>query len=195
MDLSAFTASRKPTPNGKMFVMLGDGSLLGLPRDERWSSLDSLRETLRNPAEREGAATEVDRGARLLTAAGLELSAVEKAAALWQRLQGEETGHFRFTNDGTAYWGGFRPFEVGGQILWIGVVAPESDFLGEIQRQRAAIVGVSGLALLSGVLMAGALARRYSRPLELLATQSARVRRLQLDGHEPVETGLTEVPR
>ena len=51
MSLSRFTVNQKPSPNGRVFVMYRDGSLLGLPADERWSDTASQREA---PGRRHG---------------------------------------------------------------------------------------------------------------------------------------------
>lgn len=193
MDLSQFTAGLQPSEHGKAFVMLDDGSLLGVPRDERWANPVAVRETLRNPDEREGGVTVVDRSAKLLTARDLELPAVADAADFWRGARKSETNLFRYISDGEAWWGGFHPFPLGDRMLWIGVVVPEDDFLTEIRRQRNAILTIAVVALCGAIIMAGIMARRFSRPLETLAEQSARVRELELSSNGPVESNITEV--
>ncbi len=193
MDLSRFTAELQPSENGKTFVMLDDGSLLSLPRDERWADDVSVREALRNPEERAGGVTQFDRSAQLMTARDFELPAVADAVDYWRGVRKDEVNLFRYKNAGEAWWGGFRPFTLGGQTLWIGVVVPEDDFLLDIRRLRDVVLGIAAAALLLGVLMAGLMARRFSRPLEMLAEQTARVRELQLTDHLPVRSRLTEV--
>jgi adenylate cyclase len=193
MDLSKFTASLRPTENGKAFVMLSDGSLLGVPADSRWPDDTTVRAALRNPEERTGGTTEVDRDARLMTAEDHELPVVADAVRAWKANEDDERSLFRYTSEGAAWWGGFHPFPLGDQVLWIGVVVPEADFLSGITRQRNVLVAVSAIALLIAVLMAGVLARRFSKPLELLAAQTARVRDLELTEERPVQTPLREV--
>jgi adenylate cyclase len=196
MDLSTFTASRRPSENGQMFVMLEDGSLVGLPRSDAWPDADSLRDALRNPEERAGGETIADRSAQLMTAEDFGLDAVARAAEYRRSgTANHSQDHFRFTKSGEAWWGGFRPFELGRQTMWIGVVVPEDDFLLQVRRQRNVIVAVAAAALLLGVFMAGLLARRFSLPLELLADQSARVRELDLSGGTEIESRLTEVQK
>ena len=89
--------------------------------------------------------------------------------------------------------GGFRKFELRGLELWIGVVAPEKDFLSHIQAQRYIVLAICSVVLLISVLVARRLAQRFSQPLESLAQQSARVRELKLTDRMPIESGLTEV--
>ena len=193
MDLSRFTVDRRPTANGYVFVMFRDSSLLGLPTDERWADEASQREALRNPEERRGKPTAADKAAVLMTAEELELPVIAAAVEEWRRACAGPLDHFRYTIGGEAWWGGFRRFTLHGPELWIGVVAPESDFLSQAREQRNVVLAICGLALLIAVLMARRLAKRYSRPLESLAKQSARVRELKLTGRIPVESRLTEV--
>jgi adenylate cyclase len=193
MDLSRFTFGRRPTPNGYVFVMFRDGSLLGLPADERWPDGASQREALRNPEERHGKRTKADQAAVLMTAEDLELPVVAAAVEEWRRAGSGPLDHFRYSIAGEGWWGGFRRFDLSGPDLWIGVVAPEDDFLSQAREQRNLVLGICGLALLVAVLMTRRLARRYSRPLESLAEQSARVRELSLTDRVPVESRLTEV--
>jgi len=193
MDLSHFTAQLQPSARGKTFVMLDDGSLLGLPRDERWNGDAAIREALRNPEERTGGITQVDRSAQLMTAGDFGFNAVADAADYWRRARGADANLFRYRSGGEAWWGGFRPFALAGQTVWIGTIVPEDDFLYAIRRQRNIIIAIALLALIVGVGMAVVLARRFSRPLERLAAQTERVRALELSGDSAVVSRLTEV--
>ncbi|MCA9427010.1 MAG: hypothetical protein KC994_18155 [Candidatus Omnitrophica bacterium] len=197
MDLSRFTARLRPSPHGKVFVLHSDGSILGLPADERWSDPDEIRERLRNPAEREGAGTKADDAATLLTPTELDLDNVAKAASLLKIGNSSdvdhETRHFRFKSGGEYWWGGFRPFDLRNQRLWIGVVVPERDFLGPAIQQRNLVLLICAIALVVATLMVVILARRYSEPLEQLAAKSDRIRHLDLSEDIPVHSSLTEV--
>lgn len=195
MDLSHFTASLRPSDEGQVFVLHSDGSILGLPADHRWAEAEQVRETLRHPAERLGGAAgaRADQSATLSTAGDLQLPAVSAAVDAWRRLEQTGVDHFEFRSGGEPWWGGLRPFEVGDQTLWIGVVVPERDFLAQANEQRLLVLIVSGIALLVAIVMTGVLARRYSRPLEKLAEQSARVRELQLTETTEVQSPLREV--
>lgn len=193
LDLSRFTAGLRPSRNGKVFVLHQDGSILGLPADPRWQTPDSIRQTLRHPGERGGENAQADRNAVLLTARELGLDAVGQAVEEWRRRNSPGISQFQYTSGGQSWWGGFRPFQLENQLLWIGVVVPETDFLAEAVRQRNQVIEVAGLALVVAVLMTGVLARRYSRPLEELARQSAKVRELRLTETETVRSSLREV--
>lgn len=193
MDLSHFTAGLRPTDDGRVFVLHSDGSILGLPANSRWPEPDQVRHTLRHPAERLGGDTVADQAATLSTPEELRLPVVDAAYQAWRGLDQHDVGHFEFSHGGQPWWGGFRPFEVGHQTLWIGVVVPERDFLAQATEQRNIVIALSGIALLVAIVMTGVLARRYSRPLEQLAAQSARVRELNLTQETDVQSPLREV--
>ncbi len=193
MDLSRFTVDRRPTPHGSIFLFFEDGSLLGLPVDERWADARGQREALRNPAERDGQETAADKAAVLLTAGELGLPVVDSAVEQWRRAGSGPLSHFRYESEGEAWWSGVRRFPLNGPELWIGVIAPESDFLPGARQQRNVVLAICGVALLMAVAMAFALARRYSRPLELLARQSEKVRELNLTDRIPVPSRIREV--
>ena len=89
---------------------------------------------------------------------------------------------------------GFKRFSVGPhRSFWIAVVVPESDFTGEIHRQRNIILGIMVVALVVAVGLGFWLARRYSRPLEALARQSQRIQDLDLTPTQAIDSGLAEV--
>jgi adenylate cyclase len=194
MDLSRFTVNLRPSKNGKLFVMHPDGSLLGLPIDDRWKTPAEVRHILRNPAERAGGTTKSDRAATLLTADDLELESVGTAVRGWRSKESNKTGMLRFTtSDGEGWWAGFRPFPLGNQRLWIGVVIPERDFLSQAKQQRNIVLGICGAALLAAVAISFVTARRYSRPLEALALATERARDLDLAKSKPVRSELYEI--
>jgi adenylate cyclase len=192
-ELSRFTADQEPTPNGYAFVMFRDGSLLGLPADSRWEVEASRREALRKPEERHGKPPAAADAVVLQTAEALDLPVVAAAVEAWRRSGARPLEHFQYAAAGEAWWGSFRRFALPGPELWIGVVVPESDFLAQVRQLRNVVLAICGLALLVSMAMARGLARRYSRPLEALAYQTARVRELQLSDRIPVESRLTEV--
>ena len=58
----------------------------------------------------------------------------------------------------------------------LAVLIPESDLLGEAQRQRNILLVVALVELLAATALAFALARSYSAPIVALARQSERLR-------------------
>ncbi|HUW72906.1 MAG TPA: adenylate/guanylate cyclase domain-containing protein, partial [Methyloceanibacter sp.] len=188
-DLSDFTSRLRPSPNGKAFVLHENGSLIGLPADARWTDPGKIRDVLRKGADE----ADSDRDATLLTPEELDLTVVGDAVSAWQDSGNGPRGVFRYESDGDFWWGGFRQFKLQNQSLWIGVAVPEGDFLGEAKRQRYWVLAVSIIAVVLALLLASIVARYYSRPLEALALQSAKVRDLNLTDAPQVESRVSEI--
>lgn len=188
-DLSDFTSKLRPSPNGKAFVLHSDGSLVGLPADARWTDSAEIREILRKASTK----ADSDQAATLLTPEDLDLTVVRDAVSAWRNAGDDQQGVFSFESDGGAWWGGFRKFKLQDQSLWIGVAVPERDFLGEAERQRYRVLAISTAAVLLALLLAGVVARYFSRPLEALAEQSVKIRDLNLTDTPPVKSRVREI--
>ena len=86
-----------------------------------------------------------------------------KAILAWQALEPGQSASFAFRNNGERWWAGFHPLQTVRGNLWLGVAAPEQDFLNEIKgrRQQVFVFALAVVAL--GGLAAIFLFRRYSR--------------------------------
>jgi adenylate cyclase len=101
---------------------------------------------------------------------------------------------FTLTVGGRSYLGGYRKLQIeGGHTWFLGAYAPQSDFLGVLDRTEldAAIVGV--VALCIGLLLTMILARRISGPLTRLVSEMAEVGNFQLTVRPPMKTIFREV--
>lgn len=184
--LSDFTASLRPTKNGKAFVIARDDQdavrVLGFPQDDALDTPEARLERIKELGNRMPGLDELGQPA-IAEAAGLFAKAEAGNRPLTARLEvGDDAWRYALT-----------PYELGGgQQLWIAVAVPESDVLGAVEAQRRRIVQVSGLALLGALGLALLLARVYSRPLRRLAAESERITRLDLAPGEPVRTHVLE---
>ncbi len=177
-DISRFTTKIDVLTGGRAFVLSEDGRLIGLPGGGRYDDPEDFEEDLlKRPAELD---TPV---ARDLSAALLGLDSPKDEAV-------------RVVSDGEAWWGQVHPFELGGgrQVL-IGVAVPESDLVGEVQKQRVGIVAITLLMLVLGIARAVVLANRYSQPIEELVRESERMSGGDLEPGEPIVTPVREVHR
>lgn len=188
-DLSSFTSKLHPSANGTAFVIHDDGSLVGLPADKRWNTPAEIQDVLRPATD----ATDTDKAATLLTAGELNLPVVKDAVSAWKGLKDKSQDVVRFNTSNGAWWAGFRPFKLQDQSLWIGVAVPESDFLGEAERQRYWVFLVSAAAILMALALAAIAARYFSRPLEALALQSTKIRELDLSAAPPIQSRVREI--
>lgn len=169
-DIAGFTADLHPTPNGYVVICTPEGQLLGAPTLERADLARNIFED----------------------ASDLGLPALEDALAKKRGSNSEDGGTFSFRSGGAVWWAGFRDYDLDGRALWIGVLAPQSDFAGNLRQRLAAVALVTALALILAVLAAHFLANRYARPLEQLLDQSRRIARLDLAPGGQVHTHFRE---
>jgi hypothetical protein len=88
---------------------------------------------------------------------------VNSAHAFWAQGRGSDEEVFSFMHRGKLWWCGFRPLENARQDIWMGVIVPESDIVGDVGRRRAVLL-FFGLALILVVAGSAAwLTRRYGR--------------------------------
>ena len=177
-DISRFTTKIDVLTEGRAFVLSEDGRLIGLPGGGRYDDAEDFKEDLlKKPAELD---TPV---ARDLSEALLGVDDPRDRAV-------------RVVSDGEAWWGQVHPFQLGGgRRLLIGVAVPESDLVGEVQKQRIGIVAITLFMLALGIARAVVLANRYSRPIEELVHESERMSRGDLEPGEPIVTPVREVHR
>ncbi len=129
VNISRFTQTLRPTPNGVVFVFTQDLRLVGLPADERFADESVADAILFQPI------------------AAIELPLLQAGVSTWEDL-GRTRRSFPFQAGGQNWWAGFtwtedHPDQAG---FWTGIIVPESDFLGTLPLQRnfilAAVAGV-----------------------------------------------------
>ena len=175
-DLSEFTRTLEVSPAGISLVMAEDRRVIGLPGMERFEDPDARREALLKRPR--------DLGLQLL------VDGADAAAA-----RGDDAKlFFSFESGNHTHWADIREVRLGAnRFMSIVVVVPESDLVGVINEQRFLLLGVSTLGFAAAILMAFWLARRYSRPLSMLAENSQRIGALELGELESVKSTLREV--
>jgi sigma-B regulation protein RsbU (phosphoserine phosphatase) len=95
---------------------------------------------------------------------------------------GDVFHRFEFRNNGTEYFGSATTFRVGDDLVWVvGVIAPKSDFVGDVWRTQAFALTAATVAVLAAVAMAFTLASTVSRPVQSLIGFMKRVGSGDLD--------------
>jgi hypothetical protein len=175
-DVTAFTATLRPSPRGQTFVMTGDSRLVGLPAGDS-DGRESAEALLRRPAE-----------------SGLRVAAA--GADAFFRTAPSRRGAFRFEVDGERWWAGVRTLRLGSDRDLISAVAvPEADLLGELRLLSVWIVLIAAAVGAAGLWRAVTLARHFSRPIEELVHESERISRGDLDAGPALTSGIREVRR
>ncbi|HJW11657.1 MAG TPA: response regulator, partial [Albitalea sp.] len=167
LDLSRFTRDTGVGKTGFVAVLSGDGNVIGVPRDPLFATDDAIKAAVLKPA------------------AGIGVVPLSEAYRLWQAGGARAGQPLRFSSGGVTWLASFKPTRFGAQIFWVGTMAPESDFAPAVAPQALVIVALVLLTLALAWWGATRLARRFSRPLEQLADQSARIGRLELE--QPIQ--------
>ena len=123
------------------------------------------------------------------------VAALTRSRAVQDWLTGTATPQTaRFPVGESAYISGLVPLSVSEQRDWmICVSAPESDFLGALHAANRRNVLIGGLLMLAALVLSRLLARWIATTLQLLVTESARIRALQLDRSEGSTARFQEV--
>ncbi|MBF0408130.1 MAG: hypothetical protein HQM10_12305 [Candidatus Riflebacteria bacterium] len=176
--ISAFSVMNSPSRNGKTFILSNDGTIIGLPGLEKFSSAEKRKEFLAS-----------FKGKRP-TLADLKISLFDSLAK--EKVQRKHTSFL--TIEGKKYLFHQRPFFLSKKTpIWIGMIIPESDLLEEFELQKRYIAVISALIFISCWITASRLARWYSHPLEGLADNSERMTMLDLSEFPRIESPILEV--
>jgi signal transduction histidine kinase/CheY-like chemotaxis protein len=174
IDVSRWTGQAGIGKHGLAAVLSGDGRLVGLPRDRRFATDEQiLKNVLARPDQ-------------------LGVASLAAAYAQWRQHGGVE-GLQRVAVGGEYWLASFSPVAFGTHTFWIATLAPESDFAPFGALHLATVVGLLAATLLLAWLIAGAMARRFTKPLEQIARESARIGRLELEAPVEVNAPLREL--
>ena len=158
--------------------------------------LTDHREVIGLPAHRQFADDEERKSALMKTPQALGIKVITDAAQAFDTRAHGYQKPFRFKSEGEAWWAGIKPFALSAdRNLWIAVVVPEEDMIGQITTMRNAVIGITLVMLLLAVYRAITLANKYSSPIEALVKQSVRISRGDLEYKQQVNTILKEVHR
>ena len=155
IEISLFTSSIRLLNEGAVFVLTEDNRLIGVPRDPRGSNdiLEVEELLLKRPGEL-GSQAARDASERLLS-----------SEEQWEK-------PIRMVSEGEAWWGQVHPYQLTpDQRLLIGVSVPEDDILGRFNAQRYWVIAITLGVLALATWRAANMAKRYSRPIEALATK------------------------
>ncbi|MCI0704565.1 MAG: SpoIIE family protein phosphatase [Planctomycetia bacterium] len=159
--LSEFVAGLSVSEHSRVFLFTSDEVLLAHPDHRTVSGTDENAKLL----------TLADAGDPLVDAYRANLKPEHLTAP-----NGEAFHRFEFTHNDTEYFGSATTFRVGDDLVWVvGVVAPKSDFVGDVWRTQAFALAAAVAAVLAAVALAFALASAVSRPVQSLISFMQRV--------------------
>jgi serine/threonine-protein kinase len=136
-NISHYTQTTRPTENGMAFVFTQDHRFVGLPADQRFTDENAVNAALLN------------------TINEVNIPVLQASLAEWKH-RGRARESFPFKVNGQNWWAGFEWNEDDPEhmLFWIGILVPESDFLGALSLQRNfSLAGIIGLGLLFALIL------------------------------------------
>ncbi len=175
LDLSRFTSQVTAGRNGFAAIFQKDGSLVGLPRNERFKRDEEIKAAMHRPVSE------------------LNLPILSEGLKRWLGGGQVSNGLNEFEIDGQRWFSLFRPLTLGDQTFWLGVWAPEADFTPGDATDVLLALALAAATLALATLIMLPIARRLALPLEALADTSARIGRMELDAPIAVRSPWREV--
>lgn len=177
-DISEFTMNLAISTHGSAVIVTNDMEVIGLPRDPRFDDPAVRKQYLLKHPEQLGSRFAMD------------------ATRAFDNVELHNAAPVRFVSDGQHWWGQGRFVQLSvDRPLWIGVLVPESDLLGEFNTMRLIIIAILLATLLGAIVRAAAMARRFSEPIENLVAESDRISRGDLERSPPLDTRFAEFKR
>jgi serine phosphatase RsbU (regulator of sigma subunit) len=177
-DISKFTTQLHISPRGMVVVLTDKQEVIGLPSHAEFKQPERrIQAIMKTPRE-------------------LGIKVITDAAAAFEALPNGYQKPFSFRSKGETWWAGIKPFPLNeARNLWIAVVLPEEDIIGNIVLVRYAVIVITLVILSLAIFRAINLANKYSTPIEALVKQSVRIARGDLDHKQQIDSLLKEVHR
>ena len=177
-DLSVFSVAFRPSPNGKMFVMLENGKVTALPADPRFADADAdaiEKYLFRDFKE-------------------LEIEEITYAVESWQNAGRPDGKKFKVFAGGSTWWCMFSQFKNREENpSWICTLIPSSDVLGNVTLQFILILTITAFACIIAAIMALVLSQKYAGPIHGLVQQVQALRNLDVTLQERPKTTILEI--
>ena len=88
---------------------------------------------------------------------------VRKMVASWEGERLLSGKAFSIVHDEVTWWCGFRPMEGANRNVWVGVMVPETDIVGNVHQRQTGLWAVAGTILLLAGGLAFLMVHRYGR--------------------------------
>jgi PAS domain S-box-containing protein len=175
LDLTRLTQQISFGKSGVAAVLTEDGTVLGVPRDPCFEDIGAVKKALLSHVD------------------NLAIAPLTAAFSAWRTAARPDGSVLSFEADGATWLAMFTLFRLGDQTFWIATLAPSADF-GTLTGDTLAL----GIALVLGsMVIAGSgaiwLGGRFTRPIEQLTAESARIGRMDLDHPITVKSPAREI--
>ncbi len=175
-DLSAFSAAFRPSPNGKIFVMLDNGKVTGLPADPKFVTADGIEKYLLRDIKE------------------LEIEEITYAVESWLNAGRPDGRRFKISADGSTWWCMFSQLKHREENpSWICTLIPASDVLGNVTLQFLLVLAITAFSCIIAAIMALVLSRKYAEPIHGLVQQVQALRNLDVKPQNRSKTTILEI--
>jgi diguanylate cyclase (GGDEF)-like protein len=174
-DLSQTTINAQVGAHGLALVLTEDARVLTLPAKPQQLPAEVWLGRVLKPVEQLG------------------LTPVSAALAEWRTREMPHNQVLSFDAEGTRWLASVRPYDLGGQRLWVWVLAPASDFGPGWYRVALALLASLALVMVFAVGLTRAGTTRLAAPLERLSHNSRYIGRLDFQAVRSVDSSVAEI--
>lgn len=165
--ISWYLDGLKISPNGIIFVVQQDGKLIAYPQFDKLPKMTNLVDIHDLPAKW-----------------------VTKSFDLYKK----NNSNFIFKYNGKMYLSTYQSVPTLKNQKWlIGIVAPEDDFIGELNKARITNVLISVIILLLGMLLISKLVNNIVNPVKSLIKETGKIKNFELEGDVRVQSRIKEI--
>ncbi len=175
-DLSSFTTGFRPSPNGKIFVMLENEKVTALPSDSKFTTSNAIDKYL------------------LKDVRNLEIDEITSAVESWKKAGRPDGSTFKVSSGGDTWWCVFAQLKGRkDNPSWVCTLIPSSDILGNVTLQFLLVLAISATSSIIAAIMALFLSRKYTEPIHGLVQQAQSLRHLDVGPQKKSKTTIQEI--
>ncbi len=164
-------SSQKPSVNGHTFLFLADGSLFDLRQ-------------LRDKPGAENKDTQV-----FLPIKELPSSAKTAAIKMWQTNPARIDESFEFKSGGETWWGGIHRLNPDGGRVWMGIVIPQRDLIGQLYDFRYLVFLAVFLTIGIALYLIARFTQKYIKKIRQLPATRIDPRHIEEDINSIIKSG------
>ncbi len=175
-DISTFTTNFRPSPNGKIFVMMDNGKISGLPADLRFKKADEINKYI------------------LKDYSDLGIKEITKAVNIWQNSDRPDGKTFKISATGKKWWCMFKQLENReDNPSWVCTLIPSSDILGNVILQFLFVLSITALCCIIAAILAIVISKKYTDPINTIVQQVKALRKLDVKPQKTPKSSIMEI--
>jgi len=171
-DIMHKITSLRVSEHGKIFVINEHGAIFNVQNDYKIRGENS-----------------VEQQPLFLPVGDLQSSLIKKAIGGWGLRSSKNNRPFEFKDEGKIWWSGYHPLATGTGSLWIAVIVPQSDILGEVSQQRKSLMWISVAIVAIGIILIFLIFKKYGQQSGANSRLSIDKNKLSHSVHEAIHRG------